>query len=1323
MRKTELVVSGEVICPKTKASIVGHEQTNIEAYLDQQNRTSSTITQSSAMSQVGLGDDADLSFCVQDGFYESATLYGKTLVNCIQEPSSQDVVLPYAFEDGQYVTINDTKESGALGVELKGQTLVNIHKRQEYKLGRSTETIASNKFENIVAEENRISFDMVDNLTYGWGSFVNGGELDLDILKPNTKYLVYFGTASFPDYFGVSFRNGDSTSLICTQAQVNKGANYAIVTTTNEIIKNKQIIYISIPQQCVGHYEFKDIKIIEYQQGMENWDFPYFEGMTSCQMPNLHSVNQMFDYSRATTPPGGTSTSFSNDRKNLKVSFETSRNCNQNNVGTLPIGTYEVSYEIRGYVEGKSVLVSRAGIVFPNSSETWWDTSTSVTKHFKDMSTGEYTKVTKTIVVSEPVTITIIYHAWGDNAIGWCEFRNIRIVPQGKSSTLSLPEEVALRSLPNGVKDTLNLNTGEYVKRIGERVFHGTEKGWKYRNLSNNGEIAVFSANTGDGVGIEDWKIVRDAQNETVACDSFLTHQERSGIANISALNKECFAYFLDSYGVKFIYIAINKNKASDLAKLKSYLASNPITVQYQLETPIVTRINLPSTLKSWNTTTHIYSEIPEDTLYPILSHSNPSYPVILKPSTKYSIVANSYSNSHTNSAISFNLGGATASAAVGNRVTTITTPSTLSNELLTMSGRGNKLNNVMVIEGEVVGDEPYFEGICDCKSPILTNTGKNLYYMHQDINNTYGISEFYENGFVTTSLNAWGIFGLTKKDNIAEQGDNILNPTSIQEGKTYTISCKVTKISGTSSKLHFLGLRCHNHEGDVIEVSNVRWNDWELEYDFSNTVELSKTVVCNKSFNHVVFGGQIGFDGSNDVYKITDFQLEESSTPTSHEPYKSNILSCNGDKIELTEDMFEQGGVSYPNTYPTTSTFDSIKYPSDHRIRIKDLHSIKPNTTHKIKIQNGDSYWIGLQGYNNDGVPINFDTSWGWYGGECVFTTPSNMTKFAIAIRKPDSSVITLSDFGKIEFELREVDKTIVLRSLPNGVCDTLNVETGEYVQRIEEVVLDGSSDETWKKQSDIGNGKTRFIVVNKTDDRKVYSSQRTTGYLLCDKFREVSFYDLYVEGKDGVAGWEAGKTISFVNGMTVLSDFISLISQSPITLHYELETPIIKTVDLSGYPFSYKNGHVILSSGSIEQSLTPKVEYVVQTNRAGAIQANQDRLLNHDKRLAMLEDLVLHQLIQLEYNRAKCTFLSQTRQIVERGIQMHHTKYELLSEFIEKKLYRSLEEVFEMLDVYFMLGDLTDGEYDTLYETLMPSTEEIFEDEMNVEDESDNW
>ena len=126
MRKVELAIGGDVLHPQTKASIVGHEHSNVEAALNNENRTSSAIIQSSAMSSAGLGDDVDLSFCVEDGFYESAKLYGKSMVNCIQEPSSKDVVLPYEFAGGQYVTINDTKESGALGVELKGQTLVNL---------------------------------------------------------------------------------------------------------------------------------------------------------------------------------------------------------------------------------------------------------------------------------------------------------------------------------------------------------------------------------------------------------------------------------------------------------------------------------------------------------------------------------------------------------------------------------------------------------------------------------------------------------------------------------------------------------------------------------------------------------------------------------------------------------------------------------------------------------------------------------------------------------------------------------------------------------------------------------------------------------------------------------------------------------------------------------------------------------------------------------------------------------------------------------------------------------------------------------------------
>ena len=275
-------------------------------------------------------------------------------------------------------------------------------------------------------------------------------------------------------------------------------------------------------------------------------------------------------------------------------------------------------------------------------------------------------------------------------------------------------EEVVLRSLPNGVCDTFNARTGEYVQRVKEIVLDGSddERWAKNTQLSNNTFTVLHN------VGYTDMK--RDTVMTNIFCNRLIALEH-------TVANEECVGRYPSG---REIVVKLSNSKLStlDSAGLRKWLKQNPITVQYELAAPIITKINLSSTLKSWNTTTHIHSEIPQNSLHPILSHSNPSYSVILKPSTKYSIVANSYSNNHTNSPVNFNLGGATASATVGNRITTVTTPSALGNNLLTMSGRGNKLNNVMVIEGDVVGDEPYFEGICDVKSPVVRNVGKNLF-------------------------------------------------------------------------------------------------------------------------------------------------------------------------------------------------------------------------------------------------------------------------------------------------------------------------------------------------------------------------------------------------------------------------------------------------------------------------------------------------------------------------------------------------------------------------------------------------------------------
>lgn len=316
--------------------------------------------------------------------------------------------------------------------------------------------------------------------------------------------------------------------------------------------------------------------------------------------------------------------------------------------------------------------------------------------------------------------------------------------------------------------------------------------------------------------------------------------------------------------------------------------------------------------------------------------------------------------------------------------------------------------------------------------------------------------------------------------------------------------------------------------------------------------------------------------------------------------------------------------------------------------------------------------------------------------------------------------------------FEQKD-DKTIVLRSLPSGVCDTLNVETGEYVQRIGEIVLDGSYI-AHSNQSDSGypSATSTAVLLNLKSSEP---PQNRTAKFVCKELPHYSANNSIWMGRtpvntgiSGVSGaWDFCIRLPYTvtggartdSNDVIRQKFKDYLNETPVTVQYELATPIVTTIDVKGFPYAYKEGHVILSSGDVKPSLTPKLEYIVQANRTGTIQSNQDRLINHEKRLNVLEAMVLHQLVQLEYSRAKCMFLSRTRQIFEGGIQMYHTKYDLLLEFIEKKLYRSLEEVFEMLDVYFMLGDITDGEYGLLYELLVPSqmTDEIPEEDFDYE------
>ena len=74
---------------------------------------------------------------------------------------------------------------------------------------------------------------------------------------------------------------------------------------------------------------------------------------------------------------------------------------------------------------------------------------------------------------------------------------------------------------------------------------------------------------------------------------------------------------------------------------------------------------------------------------------------------------------------------------------------------------------------------------------------------------------------------------------------------------------------------------------------------------------------------------------------------------------------------------------------------------------------------------------------------------------------------------RKWDAQILVDDiDYSKLIFS--KVDETITLRSLPNGVRDELNLQTGEYIQRVGEIVWDGSVLGT----ADVKNG-IRFYYI----------------------------------------------------------------------------------------------------------------------------------------------------------------------------------------------------------------------------------------------------
>lgn len=282
---------------------------------------------------------------------------------------------------------------------------------------------------------------------------------------------------------------------------------------------------------------------------------------------------------------------------------------------------------------------------------------------------------------------------------------------------------------------------------------------------------------------------------------------------------------------------------------------------------------------------------------------------------------------------------------------------------------------------------------------------------------------------------------------------------------------------------------------------------------------------------------------------------------------------------------------------------------------------------------------------------------------------------------------------------------KTIVLRSLPNGVCDTLNVETGEYVQRIGEVVFDGSDDEGWRID-DITSENSLYVDTRNLG--KPETNPLSSYYRISDKFNSIS-HEEYLAGKEGIRYSSIPAICISKSKLNVanLEGFKQYLQQNPITVQYQLATPIVSTIDVQGFPHAYKNGHIQLSSGSTEPSLTPTVTYKVPVSRVGQIASNTKSNLRQSIKLDQLEILAYQSLINAEYENLLVQNSAESAASFT-NLSTNDPKDELY--YMLKHLIEEDQPVQNMLDkisLFYLYGLLSDEHY---FDLLLGGEEDVY-------------
>ena len=515
-------------------------------------------------------------------YYESEVLYKLMERDGFNIPSS---VPPYESEIKAYL-INQVKQAYPKLTDYEAEWLLynyTNHLPADFPIS-SVSNVTNATFENVVPfayQSAILKGNTLVNLLklkqFSTGLGYQKNVLNMG-LKSDTKYIFIAdaknegGNQFNLKYVYIDGTTGNDFALI-SKNKTGKIRN--IFTTPNNQKQIKNIdVYNAFSDTML--LSIDNMMIIEYQEGMENWDIPYFEGMQSVKMPvltttgkNLINIDNHIKYNNgavevkkdgynsilATNTYNGSWQSSVIDKVRLKA----------NTTYTLSY-EYEIIENPNGFSYGVVVALR--------------DTVSNISG---DAVNGK--TLTFTTDKDYDVANLHVYVTDGNKGINTIKFTNIQLEESTQATTyepyktniLTVNEDVELRGIGD-VQDTLDCLTGELTERIGEIVL--------------------------DGVNISPTENNVNKQNNTIGFD-FKTSFPSLEPSLINSLNDTfpdytgIYLYNNDVEGIArgwdVISVRINKNRLTqaNVEGFKQWLSQNPIKVQYKLATESVKKVDL----------------------------------------------------------------------------------------------------------------------------------------------------------------------------------------------------------------------------------------------------------------------------------------------------------------------------------------------------------------------------------------------------------------------------------------------------------------------------------------------------------------------------------------------------------------------------------------------------------------------------------------------------------------------------------------------------------------------------------------------------------